>query len=118
MKTLALTLLTLGMMLGTSTTEAAIRVKVGPVRVAAGRRIPHRHLAPVHVAPRPIIHHAHPVAAAASLAGAVAERRDTVRDIREERLDTFQDLVEERVDTVRDVREERRQAAWNLFLSN
>ena len=110
MKTLALVLLTLGTMLAASTTEAAVRVKVGPVRVAAGRRVGRPYVRPAYVAPRPV--------RAANFASAVAYRQDTVQDIREERLDTFQDVVEERVDTVRDIREERRQAAWNWLLSN
>jgi hypothetical protein len=55
MKTLALTLLTLGMTFSASAAEAAIRVKVGRSRVAAGRRVPRHHVRPVHVAPRPII---------------------------------------------------------------
>lgn len=56
---------------------------------------------------------ARPVMAAASLAGAVAERQDTIYEVRVERLDTLQDLVEQRVDTVREVREQRRQTAWD-----
>jgi hypothetical protein len=112
MKTLALTLLAIGVMFGASAAEAAVRVKVGPVTVAAGRRVPYRHVQPVYVAPRPI-----PLARPAVVASAAANRYDTVHDIREERLDTFQDRIEERVDTVRDFREERRQAAWNWLQS-
>ena len=110
MKTLALTLLTLSLMFGASAAEAAIRVKVGPVRVAAGRRVARPVVRPAYVAPRPV--------RAANLANLASYRQDTVQDIREERFDTFQDVVEERVDTVRDFREERRQAAWDWLLSN
>ena len=118
MKTFALTLVAVCMICGASAAEAAVRVKVGPVSVAAGRRVPHRHHRPVHVAPRPI-HPARPaVAAHANFANAVANRHDTIRDIREERVDSLQDRAEERVDTVRDFREERRQAAWNWLQLN
>ncbi len=116
MKTLALTLLALAMTFSASTADAAIRVKVGRVSVAAGRRVPHHHVRPVHVAPRPI-HPVRPVRAA-NFANAVTDRQDFAQDVREERLDTFQDRVEEKVDTVRDIRQERRQAAWNWFQSN
>ncbi len=113
MKTLALTLVAVCMMCGASAAEAAVRVKVGPVSVAAGRRVPHRHHRPVHVAPRPI-HPARP----AVVANVAANRHDTIHDIREERVDSLQDRTEERVDTFRDFREERRQAAWNWLQLN
>ena len=86
--------------------------------MAAGRGVVPHHVHPVYVAPRPILAPAHPVVAAhVNLANAVADRRDTIHDIREERLDTFQDRVEDRVDTVRDIREERREAAWDWIQS-
>ncbi len=117
MKTFALTLVVLGMMFSASAADAAIRVKVGRASVVAGRRLPHHHHRPVHVAPRPV-HPVRPVVAAhANFANAVDNRHDLIQDIREERADSFQDRVEERVDTVRDIREERRQAAWNWFQS-
>ena len=104
MKTLVISLATVCLLVTSSTASAAIRVRVGSVSVAVGRRAP-RAVRPVHVAPlaiRPV--HAAPRPARAAV---VHTRRTAVHQIAGERRDAFQEIVEERHDTVQDTREER-----------
>ena len=103
MKALILSLAAASVMLVSSTASAGIAVRVGPVRVAAGRRVapPVRR---AYVAPSPA-------------RAVVRARHYNYRNAVEERRDTIQDVREERLDTILDIREERRQAAWSLFQS-
>ena len=112
MKTLVFSLATVCMLMACSTASAAVKVQVGPVGVAVGRRVPRR-VHPVYAAPRP------------TRAAVVHTRRNAAYRIAEERHATFQDVVEERRDTAQDVREDRvdrardiiqtRRLLWELF---
>ena len=104
MKALILSLATICALMASSTASAGIRVRVGPVSVAAGRRVA-RPVRPAHVAPRP------------ARAAVVHGRRNAAHQVVEERRDTFQDVVEERHDTVQDVREERVDRARDIIQS-
>lgn len=113
MKALILSLATVCVLMASSTASAGIRVRVGSVGVAVGRRPAARPVRHAHVAPRP----ARPAVVHSRRSAAqevVEERRDTFQDVVEERQDTVQDVREERVDRVRDIIQSRRHA-WALL---
>lgn len=105
MKTLTLSLALGFVLLTVSTASAAVAVRVGPLRIAAGHPVA-RH---AYVHPRPLVYHTPQVVTPAP----VYRYPSNFWTVRQERIDTVEDVRQERLDTFEAIRNERRAAFWN-----